>query len=162
MRDPSKIGGLLGKAAEGMGVRNPVAVARVFSAWKKIVGPEIAARCEPTGLKDGVLKVSIESPAWAGQFKYLAPEVMRRLNEHLGAEIITEIKPWVITANKAGKKRAEAPKDSPPPPEIPPLPTPTSSDLAEAERQVASIPDERLAESMKRALLAGKMHKRRG
>lgn len=162
MRDPIKLAGLLGRAAEGMGVKDPLAVARIFSSWSEIVGPEIAARCQPSALSKGVLKVSIASQAWAAQFRFLAPEVMRRLNAHLGAEIVTEIKPWVPTPTRAAKREAEAPRPTPARPQVEPLGRPTEQDQIEAERLAADIPDAGLAESLKRALLAGKMRKRRG
>lgn len=162
MREPARLSGLLGKAAEGMGVKDPLAVARVFSAWAEIVGPEIATRCQPSALKGGVLKVSIPSQAWAAQFRFVAPEIIRRLNDHLGAEVVTEIKAWVPTPTKAAKRDAETPRDAPPKPVPKPLPAPTEQDELEAAEVAANIADEALAESLKRALLAGKMRQRRG
>lgn len=162
MRDPVRLGGLLGRAAEGMGVKDPLAVAKIFSAWSEIVGPDIAARCQPSALNGGVLKVSITSQAWAAQFRFVAPEVMRRLNEHLGADFVTEIKPWVPTPTRAAKRDAETPRAAPPRPDPTPLGLPTEQEEDEAARVAAGIADADLAESLKRALLAGKMRKRRG
>lgn len=97
MPDPSRIGGLVAELAASLGIEHPMESARLFSSWGNIVGPEIAAKCTPTGLKNGVLKVRTSSAAWAAQFKYLAPELIKRINAELGKQIVHEIKPWVDT-----------------------------------------------------------------
>lgn len=97
MPEPSSIGGLLAKLAANLGVEHPIESARLFSTWATIVGPEVAAKCLPTGLKDGVLKVRTSSPAWASEFRYLAPEIIKRVNAELGKQVVKEIKPWVDT-----------------------------------------------------------------
>jgi len=69
--------------------------ARLFAGWQDIVGNDIAAKCQPTSLKQGVLKVKTSSPAWASEFRYLAPAVIKRVNEELGSEVVKQIQPWI-------------------------------------------------------------------
>ena len=59
--------------------------ARVFEAWPEIAGDELARHVEPVRLAGGVLVVRAESPAWATQVSYLAPQLLQRANEVLGA-----------------------------------------------------------------------------
>ena len=47
--------------------------------------PEIGAHSTPETFADGTLVVRTDSTAWATQLKLLAPSVVRRLNEELGA-----------------------------------------------------------------------------
>lgn len=58
--------------------------ARVHSAWASIAGEELARHVVPVRLAGGVLVVRAESPAWATQVRYLAPQLLVRANEVLG------------------------------------------------------------------------------
>lgn len=59
-------------------------VAGVFARWPDLVGDDVAAHCVPETFADGKLCVRTDSTAWATQLKWLAPTVVRRLNEELG------------------------------------------------------------------------------
>jgi len=101
-KDPVGIKALLEQLALRLGLDNPLQTARLFSSWEAIVGPEVAAKCTPTSLKDGLLKVKTSSPGWASEFRYLAPEVIKRVNHELGAPIVKQVKAWVQTAGQKG------------------------------------------------------------
>ena len=58
--------------------------ARVHSAWLDIAGEELARHVQPVRLAGGVLVVRAESPAWATQVSYLAPQLRDRANAVLG------------------------------------------------------------------------------
>ena len=49
-----------------------MAEARVFADWAGLVGEDVAAHCTPVSLRDGELRVSAESTAWATQLRLLA------------------------------------------------------------------------------------------
>lgn len=160
MKDPAPLSEMLEKLVAGLGPENPMETAKLFGAWDQIVGPEVAGRCSPTSLKKGILKVRADSAAWASEFKYLAPEVVRRINQKLGPGVVTKIEPWVPAA---GGKGARAPSGSTPKIQRAiVIGSPTSEELEEADSMTGSIADKRLAEATKRALLAGKMRKKGG
>ncbi|MCA1840638.1 MAG: DUF721 domain-containing protein [Actinobacteria bacterium] len=188
MNDPAGLSRLLNDVVKGLGGGNPLEQAKIFSAWESIVGRDIAIRCQPTSLKAGVLKVKADSPIWASEFKYLAPKVIDKLNLALGGTVVTEIRPWVPAAPEADRSRRKSDKAErrPRPTEFrskqragspttsgaaitdltqdreETSQTPDRNDLEEAEKVASTIPDGRLAESLKRALLAGKMRQRKG
>ncbi|HLF70303.1 MAG TPA: DUF721 domain-containing protein [Actinomycetota bacterium] len=174
---------LLNRVASKMGIERPAETARLFATWEAIVGPQIALRCQPTSLKEGVLRVRAQSPAWAAELRYLGPEVASRINAALGQKVVDQVKAWVPNpggptsrfgrrrkggrANSAGAEgEVEAGSWGSPdaavtePPE--PLGVPSETDIAMAEEMTSGIADERLAEITKRALLAGKMRRRQG
>ena len=80
------------------GWQAPLNTARVFSDWAAIVGPDVAAHCSPTSLRDGELTVRAESTAWATQLRLLAGTLLARLVEELGADVVRKI---VITGPTA-------------------------------------------------------------
>ncbi|HEX2296713.1 MAG TPA: DUF721 domain-containing protein [Actinomycetota bacterium] len=92
--DPSRLKDLLPGATGRLGIPSPEATGRVWSAWKDIVGPAVAAHAEPTSLRGGVLKVRADSPAWATEIGYLADEIRSRANAVTGAALVAEVRVW--------------------------------------------------------------------
>lgn len=66
----------------------------MWSAWPEIVGPAVAAHAEPTSLRDGVLRVRADSPAWATEIGYLVDEIRSRANAVTGRALVTEVRVW--------------------------------------------------------------------
>lgn len=150
--DPVRISGTLGALARSWGMDSPAETARLFASWERIVGPEVAARCTPTSLKGGVLKVRTDSSIWASEFRYLSADVVRRINSVLGQEIVRQVKPWVKP--EVGENRPM--RTSPKPPR-----TATSMGTAQMAREAAevarTIKDPVVADALRRAILASKI-----
>jgi hypothetical protein len=102
--DPSTIRAALVELAATWGVESPLETAQIFTRWETVVGHELAARCRPTSLKGGVLRVRMESAVWASELRYLADEIIQRVNREVGSRVVRELKPWVAT-----RKEAEGP-----------------------------------------------------
>lgn len=85
---------LLPGATGRLGIPSPEATGRVWSAWDEIVGPAVAAHAEPTSLRDGVLRVRADSPAWATEIGYLADEIRSRANAVTGRPLVSEVRVW--------------------------------------------------------------------
>jgi len=170
-REPAPIRGVLLEGARAWGLDNPLEIARVFESWKEMVGEQVAARCEPASLGRGVLKVWAASAPWANELKYLAPEVIRRVNAGVGREVVRELKVALRPGPDGGRGRGpgrrsatrgtafresdeafERPLTQRPGP-VPGTPVP---DVAAVEAMVVGIGDSKLAEATKRAVLAAK------
>lgn len=90
-RDPQRIGPLLAGLAEDQGWDRPLAQARVFSDWPQLVGEDIAAHATPQSLRDGELRITAESTAWATQLRLLASTLLARLVAELGTDVVTKL-----------------------------------------------------------------------
>lgn len=90
-RDPQLLDSTLGRLVQDHGWALDLKVHGVFGRWPEIVGEEVAQHCTPTSYADGRLVVRTDSTAWATQMKYLAPTLVRRLNEELGHGSVTVI-----------------------------------------------------------------------
>ena len=66
-------------------------VGGVLGRWAAIVGPEIAAHAGPQAFEDGELVVGADSTAWATQLRLLAPTLLARLANELGAGVVTSV-----------------------------------------------------------------------
>ena len=84
----SAIDGLL----DTRGWQQQAAMGSVFGRWAEIVGQDLAAHTRPDSFADGELAVTADSTAWATQVRLLAPVLLRRLNDELGAGSIRRVK----------------------------------------------------------------------
>lgn len=177
--DPVPIRGLLLDRARAWGLDHPLQIAEVFGSWADIVGAQVAARCEPASLGRGVLKVWAANPAWANELRYLAPEVIRRVNSSLGGPVVKELK---VALRPAGGKapapggqgrergvgagadrarRGSAPRGPAPRPQLP-APDPTTPSAGEVQAASAGIGDADLAAAVQRAFLASRTRRNGG
>ncbi|MBV9594939.1 MAG: DUF721 domain-containing protein [Actinobacteria bacterium] len=90
-RDPELVGGVLAGLIDEMGWQRPVAEARVFAEWPALVGADVASHCRPVSLREGELRVSAESTAWATQLRMLASTLLARLVDQLGPQTVTRL-----------------------------------------------------------------------
>ena len=102
--------------------RRAPATAQVVADWDAIVGPAIAAVTVPKKLFTGTLVIGCSGPV-AMELQHLAPQLMGRINTHLGKVAVTRLR-FVQDAPVAPVPRR------PPPPQA----------IAAAQRAVADLP----------------------
>lgn len=90
-RDPQPIGRVAAGLFAERDWERPLAEARIFADWASLVGTEIAARCRPVSLRDGELRLSAESTAWATQLRLLGSSLLSRLVAELGPQVVTRL-----------------------------------------------------------------------
>jgi predicted nucleic acid-binding Zn ribbon protein len=90
-RDPQLLDSTLSRLVSDHGWALDLRVRGVFARWPEIVGAEVAAHTAPETFTDGRLVVRTDSTAWATQLRLLAPQLVQRLNEDLGAGTVTLI-----------------------------------------------------------------------
>lgn len=119
--------------------RRAPATAQVVADWEAIVGPAIAAVTTPRKLFTGTLVLACPGPV-ALELQHLAPQLIARINAHLGKTAVTRL-----------RFTQDTPAPSAPPPPKPPL-------APEAAREaVAALPPGALRdalESLGRVVLA--------
>lgn len=92
--DPLRLEDVLRSEGNRLGIEAAVEVGAIFSRWRRIVGDGVAAHAGPSSLRDGVLKVRADSPVWATEISYLAPEIQRRANDEVGRAVVKEVRVW--------------------------------------------------------------------
>lgn len=90
-RDPQRLGQILAGFVDERGWERPLADARVFAEWSRLVGTEVAAHCAPQALHAGELRITAESTAWATQLRLLAGTLLARLVAELGPQVVTKL-----------------------------------------------------------------------
>lgn len=108
-RDPQGLSGILDRVIMERGWSTPVAVSSVLTRWGTLVGAQLASKSKPESFDDGVVVVRCESTAWAVEMRRMKYDIMRRINEELGGEIVKDIQAHGPNAPSWKKGRRVAP-----------------------------------------------------
>ncbi|CCQ14185.1 putative uncharacterized protein [Rhodococcus sp. AW25M09] len=91
-RDPQAFGALANSIASKRGWSAKVSEGAVLGRWSSVVGEDISAHAEPTGLKDGVLSISAESTAWATQLRLMQSQILAKIAAAVGHGVVTSLR----------------------------------------------------------------------
>ena len=82
----------------------------IFRQWRKIVGGGLLDKCQPTRIKRGILYIDVKSSSWAHQLIYMQEEIITRVNELVGALLISSIHCRAVKVGKLKKAGRPAEK----------------------------------------------------
>jgi predicted nucleic acid-binding Zn ribbon protein len=89
--EPELLGETLGRLLAERGWDTPAAIAGVTERWAEVAGREVAEHCRPEKFEQGVLVLVAESTAWATQIRLLVPALRKRLDEVVGAGVVSRV-----------------------------------------------------------------------
>ncbi|MEM6531528.1 MAG: DUF721 domain-containing protein [Myxococcota bacterium] len=96
-------------ALDRSGLTDQARRVRIARAWRQAVGPTLANRTHPDGFRRGVLIVKTASAAWQNELTYLRGELIEKINQTLGQEIVKDIKvvagSWARRGTPEGAER---------------------------------------------------------
>ena len=75
-----------------LGIKKKLHEQDAFLVWDQAVGERIAKIAIPTRMLRGTLIVSVKSGAWRNELSMRKQEIIRRINELVGDEILKDIK----------------------------------------------------------------------
>src|SRR5919106_6435149 len=112
---PFRIREALSSLSRRLGLPDPSKAGAVWARWEELVGAEIAEHARPSSLRDGVLRVRADSPAWAHELGYLREEIQARVNAGLDHPVVTEVRVYTgppgPAADGRAARRREVPRD---------------------------------------------------
>ena len=142
---PDLLGRLLGPEAR----RRGLAEARLLTDWTRVIGPEIASRCQPVSLsRDGLLHLDVSSSA-ALELQHNELQVVQRINTYFGRPTVTRLR----LRQAPPKRRALAERAPPPPPDL------SAEDNETIDKTVETVVDDELRSALK--ALGGTLRQRR-
>ena len=65
---------------------------QVFEIWNQIVGESVSQNVQPRAFKGKLLLVEVSSSVWMHQLQFLKEDIVRKINETMGAEVVEDIK----------------------------------------------------------------------
>lgn len=91
MTDPRSVGDALARVRRELGTPEPSQFELIRDSWPELVGESLAAHSAPLHLRSGTLRIGVDDPAWAGQFRYLADSLVTALTERVPGAGVREI-----------------------------------------------------------------------
>ncbi|HEX6394353.1 MAG TPA: DUF721 domain-containing protein [Acidimicrobiales bacterium] len=110
--EPRRVGEHLDSATQGLGVSKAGILGVVFSKWADLVGPEIAAHAKPRSLRDGILLVVVDQPAWAAQLRYLGTDLVAKIAAFAGTSEVADVEFRVVAEGFSGPREKSARRGS--------------------------------------------------
>lgn len=83
---------VLGKVLRDGGLELPLLQKRVVDAWDEIVGPNVEQYTQEKSIRNQTLFVKISNPALRQDLSMMRTQLVKRLNEHVGSFVISEIR----------------------------------------------------------------------
>jgi predicted nucleic acid-binding Zn ribbon protein len=90
-RDPQALGSVAAGMFAQRGWDRTLSESRVLGDWEAMVGSDVASQSAPVSLREGELRISASSTAWATQLRLLAPSLLARIAQQVGAGVVTSL-----------------------------------------------------------------------
>jgi predicted nucleic acid-binding Zn ribbon protein len=90
-QDPVDLGAGLTRVLRSLDAPAPTTLGTLFEEWTEIVGDRMAAHVRPVRLRGTTLLLSVNEPGWAAQVRWMASELLERLDAGLGPGVVTEV-----------------------------------------------------------------------
>lgn len=104
LRAPEPLGDVLEGVVDSQDWAERLRGTRVLSQWSRVVGEDLARRCEPVRLAGGILLVRASSRAWATELSYLTGRIIRRANALVGEDLVEDVQITVGAAETDGEE----------------------------------------------------------
>lgn len=143
MARPAPVADLMAGIFAGKPAGKRLEEGKIWLVWDAAVGRQIAAKARPSSIRDGVLTVCVVSAPWMQQLTYLRQQIVAKVNELLGADLVRDI------YLKSG--RQEAPHSSPKTVKSPPR-TLSPLEIERISAQTSTISDQELRDSFAKLL----------
>ncbi|GFO60898.1 hypothetical protein GMST_32230 [Geomonas silvestris] len=142
MKRPAALSDLLRAFLSGTPAEKRLYEGRIWLVWDQAVGERIASHAQPSAYREGTLTVTVDSAPWMQQLTYLKKELIAKVNDELGQEMVREI------YMKAGRIAPPAQKK----PHVPKRRELSDVEATEITEQTASISDPELRTVLERLI----------
>jgi predicted nucleic acid-binding Zn ribbon protein len=90
--EPVAIGEAAALVGDELGLADPLVLGRLQAAWPEIAGDAIAAHSRVRTVRNGVLEIAVDSPAWATQLRYLEGDLVERSSQRVGPDVVAAVR----------------------------------------------------------------------
>jgi predicted nucleic acid-binding Zn ribbon protein len=147
MRRPAAVADLLNAILRGTPAEQRLKEGGIWLVWEDAVGSRIASHAVPIAFRDGTLTLAVDSAPWMQQLSFLKRDLIAKVNEHLGEEMVKDI------YMKAGKVSAPPPAKN--------TWTPKRRELSDEERAAIAEQAQSVADPELRAIFESLIRKDR-
>ena len=97
---PVELADALERVLGSLGAPPADLLSTVFDRWEEVVGADVARHCRPAAVEGDRLVIVASDPVWASEVRWLAQQVLERINELSSADRLTSIAVRVATVTK--------------------------------------------------------------
>ena len=90
-RDVLQIKDLILRNLRVQGLETPLLQKRLIDAWPTVMGDSIASYTQELFIRNQTLFVRLKNPALRADLSMMGKDIVRRLNEYVGEQIIVDI-----------------------------------------------------------------------
>ena len=90
--EPVSIGDAAALVGDELGLAEPRSFARLVDGWNDVVGDAVARHSRPRGVRNGVLDIVVDAPAWATQLRYLEADLVERASRLVGPGVVAAVR----------------------------------------------------------------------
>ena len=80
------------KALREQGLETPLLQKRIVDAWPEVMGEAVGSYTSSAFIRNQTLFVRLTSPALRMELSMQRQDIVRRLNEHVGNQVIADVK----------------------------------------------------------------------
>ena len=91
-RDVNNIKDLILKNLRAQGLETPLLQKRLIDSWAEVAGQTVANYTDGLFIKNQTLFVHLTSPALRADLQMMRTELVRKLNAHVGSQVIADIR----------------------------------------------------------------------
>ena len=91
-QNTEQVGAVVAQFLREQGLEKPLLEHRLVEAWPELMGPLVAKYTGKIEIKNGVLLVKITSAALRQELFIARQQLVEKLNQHVGADIISDIR----------------------------------------------------------------------
>ena len=91
-KDVQQVKDLILRNLRAQGLETPLLQKRLIDAWPEVVGDMVAGYTEGLYIRNQTLYVHLTSPALRANMMMMRTELAKKLNAHVGAQVIAEIR----------------------------------------------------------------------
>ncbi len=92
MSDPTPLADALERVRAELGLPDSDAVGTLTERWVDVVGADVAAHARLDAVRDGTVAITVDSPLWATQLRYLEQAIVERAEAIVGPNLVVRIR----------------------------------------------------------------------
>lgn len=149
MNENNRLGAIIDKLAEQLGVRNRLKMGSIWELWDDEVGERIKTHTQIVGVKGDTLVVKVDNAVWMYQLVLLKGEIMEKINQRLGKTLIHNIH---FKIGKLDKDALQAERTNP---QLGSAALP-DEEIAKIEGSLSEIGDDKMRDVLRRLMVKDK------
>ena len=123
---------------------------RIGDMWEAVVGPHIAKKATPEGIRNGILQVSVVSSVWMQELTFMKQQILERINQACVSSGVKDIR-FRLERTLQGMDNFD--KEM--------LPELTEEEQKAIEQQTAAVTDRDLRDSLQSLFSTGMKSKKK-